>query len=65
MGRKNRIQKIDKENNQLLLEIESKLDLLVKRQENNFNKLEGIGNDLGRDFMGLGSRNEELLKSND
>ena len=31
----NKLQKINKENNQLLLEVESKLDLLVKGQESN------------------------------
>ena len=65
MGKKNQIQKINKENNQLLLEVESKLDLLVKGQEGNSNKLEGIGNDLRKGFIGLALRNEELLKSND
>ena len=62
---KNQIQKINKENNQLFLEVESKLDLLVKGQESNSNKLEGIGNDLRKGFIGLALRNEELLKSND
>jgi integrase len=65
MGKKNQIQKINKESNQLLLEVESKLDFLVKGQENNSNKLEGIGNDLRKGFIGLALRNEELLKSND
>ena len=59
---KNQIQKIKKKNNQLLL---SKLDLLVKGQESNSNKLEVIGNDLRKGFIGLALRNEELLKSND
>jgi len=45
--------------------VESKLDLLVKGQESNSNKLEGIGNDLRKGFIGLALRNEELLKSND
>nr|YP_010448085.1 hypothetical protein NRL27_pgp114 [Nitzschia dubiiformis]UTQ75566.1 hypothetical protein [Nitzschia dubiiformis] len=58
----NQIQKIKKKNNQLLL---SKLDLLVKKQEMNSNKLEGIGNDLRKGFIGLALRNEELLKSNE
>jgi len=61
----NKLQKINKENNTLLLEVESKLDFLVKGQENNSNKLEGIGNDLRKGFIGLALRNEELLKSND
>ena len=65
MVKKNQIQKINKENNQFLLEVESKLDLLVKGQESNSNKLEGIGNDLRKGFIGLALRNEELLKSND
>jgi site-specific recombinase XerC len=45
--------------------VESKLDLLVKGQESNSNKLEGIGKDLRKGFIGLALRNEELLKSND
>ena len=61
----NKLQKINKANNQLFLEVESKLDLLVKGQERNSNKLEGIGNDLRKGFIGLALRNEELLKSND
>nr|YP_009495909.1 putative integrase/recombinase protein [Plagiogramma staurophorum]AWT38348.1 putative integrase/recombinase protein [Plagiogramma staurophorum] len=65
MGKKNQIQKINKENNQLILEVESKLDLLVKGQENNSNKLEVILNDLRKGFIGLALRNEELLQSND
>ena len=65
MGKKNQIQKINKENNQLILEVESKLDLLVKGQENNSNKLEVILNDLRKGFLGLALRNEELLQSND
>ena len=60
----NKLQKINKENNTLLLEVESKLDFLVKGQENNSNKLEGIGNDLRKGFIGLALRNKELLKSN-
>jgi len=38
----NKLQKINKEDNQLLLDVESKLDLLVKRQENNSDKLFSI-----------------------
>ncbi len=57
----NQIQRIKKNNNQLLL---SKLDLLVKGQESNSTKLEVIGNDLRKGFIGLALRNEELLKSN-
>ena len=61
----NQIEKINKEDNPLLFEMESKLDLLVKGQERNSSKLEGIGNDLRKGFIGLALRNEELLKSND
>ena len=50
MGKENQIEKIKKKNNQLLL---SKLDLLVKGQESNSNKLEIIGNDLRKGFIGL------------
>ena len=59
---KNQIQKI---NNPLLFEMESKVDLIVKGQESNSNKLEVMGNDLRKGFIGLALRNEELLKSND
>ena len=59
---KNQIQKIS---DPLLFEMESKLDLIVKGQESNSNKLEVIGNDLRKGFIGLALRNEELLKSND
>ena len=45
--------------------MESKLDLILKRQERNSNKLGIIRNDLWNGFIGLALRNEELLKSND
>ena len=47
----NQIQKINKEDNPLLFEMESKLDLLIKGQERNSNKLEIIGNDLRKGFI--------------
>ena len=59
---KNQIQKFKKKNNQLLL---SKLDVLVKGQESNSKKLEIIGNDLRKGFIGLALRNEQLLQSNE
>lgn len=52
------------ENSQLLLEVESKLDFLVKEQERYYNKLESIENDIRKGFIGLALRNEELLNSN-
>ena len=61
----NQIEKINKEDNPLLFEMESKLDLIVKEQEKNSNKLEIIGNDLRKGFIGLALRNEQLLQSND
>ena len=61
----NQLQKINKENSRLLLEVESKLDFLVKGQERDSNKLESIENDIRKGFIGLALRNEELLKSND
>ena len=61
----NQLQKINQENNRLLLEVESKLDFLVKGQERDSNKLESIENDIRKGFIGLALRNEELLKSND
>ena len=42
-----------------------KLDFLVKGQERDSNKLEIVGNDLRKGFIGLALRNEKLLKSND
>ena len=60
----NQLQKINQENSQLLLEVESKLDFLVKGQERDSNKLESIENDIRKGFIGLALRNEELLKSN-
>ena len=65
MERKNQIEKINEKKNKLLLEVESKLDLLVKGQVKNSDKLEIIGNDLRKGFIGLALRNEELLQSND
>jgi len=38
---------------------------LVFKSNCNSNKLEGIGNDLRKDFIGLALRNEKLLNSND
>lgn len=61
---KNKIQKINKKDSQLV-NLESQLDLLLKGQENNSDKLQIIGEELRRGFIGLALRNEELLKSND
>jgi hypothetical protein len=61
----NQLQKINQENSQLLLEVESKLDFLVKGQERDSSKLESIENDIRKGFIGLALRNEELLQSND
>ena len=61
----NKLQKTNKKDNQLLLDVESKLDLLLKGQENNSDKLQRIGNDLKKGFIGLALRNESLLKSNE
>lgn len=61
----NQLQKINQENSQLLLELESKLDFLVKGQERDSKKLESIENDIRKGFIGLALRNEELLQSND
>jgi len=65
MENKNKIEK--KEKNQLIteFEVESKLDILVEGQTNNSKELKVIRNDLQKGFIGLGLRNEELLKSND
>ena len=60
---KNKIQKINKKDSQLV-NLESQLDLLLKGQEKNSDKLQIIGEELRRGFIGLALRNEELLKSN-
>jgi integrase len=65
MKKEDQIEKINKKNNTLLLEVGYKLDFLVKGQERDSNKLEIVGNDLRKGFIGLALRNEELLKSND
>ena len=61
----NQIEKINKEYDRLLFEMESKLDFIVKGQERNSNKLEIIGNYLRKSFIGLALINEKLLESND
>ena len=61
---RNKIQKINKKDSQLV-NLESQLDLLLKGQEKNSDKLQIIGEELRRGFIGLALRNEELLKSND
>jgi site-specific recombinase XerD len=61
---KNKIQKTNKKDSQLI-NLESQLDLLLKGQEKNSDKLQIIGEKLRRGFIGLALRNEELLKSND
>ena len=61
---KNKIQKIDKKDSKLV-NLESQLDLLLKGQEKNSDKLQIIGEEIRRGFIGLALRNEELLKSND
>ena len=61
---KNKIQKTNKKHSQLI-NLESQLDLLLKGQEKNSDKLQIIGEELRRGFIGLALRNEELLKSND
>nr|ULD16201.1 hypothetical protein [Cylindrotheca closterium] len=61
---KNRIQKANKNESQLV-NLESQLDSLLKGQEKNSDKLQIIGEELRRGFIGLALRNEELLKSNE
>ena len=60
----NKIQKTNKKDSQLI-NLESQLDLLLKGQEKNSDKLQIIGEELRRGFIGLALRNEELLKSNE
>ena len=61
---KNKIRKINKKDSQLV-NLESQLDLLLKGQEKNSDKLQIIGEELRQGFIELALRNEELLKSND
>ena len=66
MENESKIEKIKKENNQLITksEVELKLDILVEGQTNNSKQLKTIRDDLQKGFIGLALRNEELLKSN-
>lgn len=63
MQDKNNIEIIHKVNNQLLFEVESKLDLLVEGQETNATNLKDIRDDVQKGFIGLALRNENLLQS--
>jgi integrase len=65
MQNKNNIEIIHKVNNQLLFEVESKLDLLVEGQETNATNLKDIRDDVQKGFIGLALRNENLLQSNE
>ena len=58
------MKKINKKDSQLV-SLEFQLDLLLKGQENNSDKLQSSGEELRRGFIGLALRNEELLKSNE
>ena len=49
----------------MLLEFEYKLNFLIERQKRDFNKLEIIGNNIRKGFIGLALQNEKLLKWND
>ena len=62
----NKLQKKEKENNQLITEseVESKLNILVKGQTNNSKQLQAIRDDLQRGFIGLALRNQELVELN-
>lgn len=65
MQNKNNIEISHKGSNQLLLEVESKLDLLVEGQETNATNLKDIRDDVQKGFIGLALRNENLLQSNE
>lgn len=60
----NKLQK--KENNQLIIEseVESKLNILVKGQNNNLKQLKDIGDDFQRGFIDLALINQELVELN-
>lgn len=55
-----------KENSELLteFEVESKLDILVEGQTNNWKELKAIRDDLQKGFIGLALRNQELFQQN-
>ena len=59
-----KLQKINQENSQIL-KLESQLDLVLKGQEKNSEKIQIIGEELRKGFIGLALRNEELLKLNE
>jgi integrase len=65
MQNKNNIEIIHKVSNQLLFEVESKLDLLVEGQETNATNLKDIRDDVQKGFIGLALRNENLLQLNE
>jgi integrase len=65
MQNKDNIEIIHKVNNQLLFEVESKLDLLVEGQETNATNLKDIRDDVQKGFIGLALRNENLLQLNE
>ena len=56
---------ISNKNKLQLINLESQLEILLKGQETNSKKLQTIGDELRKGFIGLALRNEELLKSND
>lgn len=60
---KNQIQKINKKDSQLV-NLESQLDLLLKGQEKNSDKLQIIGEELRLGFIELALRNQELVELN-
>lgn len=64
MTNKNKLQKFKTKDSQLV-NLEAQLDILLKGQEKNSEKLQTIGDELRKGFIGLALRNEELLTSND
>lgn len=59
----NKLEKINKKDSQLV-NLESQLDLLLKGQEKNSDKLQIIGEELCLGFIGLAKQNSELLYLN-
>jgi hypothetical protein len=55
---------ISKKESSQILKLESQLDLLLKGQEKNSDKLQIIGKELRQGFIGLALRNQELVKLN-
>jgi integrase len=57
--------KVHNQKNKLFLDLESKLDLIVKREQKKNEELQLLASDLEKGLIGLALRNENLLKANE